>query len=162
MEIRKNLIENGKQGSGTIRKETKGVTIHDTAQYKKGTGAWWHSEYLKKATREGSWHYAVDDKEIVQSIPDDRTAWHAKSGNSKTISIEICVNVDSDITKATEKAARLCAWLLTKYKLGTDGTVYQHNSWTGKDCPHELRSGVPYSWTTFLARVEYYYQYKEL
>ena len=162
MIIKQNLLPIGKQGSSDLRKETIGVTIHDTAQYRKGTGAWWHSEYLKKATREGSWHYAVDDKEVVQSIEDDRTAWHAKKGNDKTIGIEICVNVDGDLAKATDNAARLAAILLTRYKLAPEGTLFQHNYWTGKNCPGELRRGNPCTWQQFCSRVSYYHQVKDL
>lgn len=44
---------------------------------------------------EVSFHYAVDDVEVVQGIPENRNAWHAGDkgngkGNREGIAIEIC------------------------------------------------------------------------
>ena len=34
--------------------------------------------------------------------------------------------------------------------------IYQHNYWSGKDCPQLFRSGKPYKWAYFFERVGTY------
>lgn len=142
-----------------------GVTIHNTGNYDKGANAEAHKKYCHNTANQmyDSYHYVVDDQKAVQLIPEDEVSWHAGdgangTGNNRTISIEICVNHDGDLTKATENAAELAAQILNRH--GVD-TLYQHWHWTGKDCPHELRTGKPYSWNKFVERVTYYQGHKE-
>ena len=137
-----------------------GVTIHDTANKKPGTGAEWHARYMKTEhcrNRKASWHYSVDDMLVVQSLPLDVRGLHAgnKAGNDRTIGIEICVNSDSNLLAATEKAAELTADILFDSNL-TAENVYRHIDWTGKICPAEIIAGRPYDWKTFLDRVDHY------
>jgi len=137
-----------------------GVTIHDTGNKKPGTGAEWHGRYMKTEhckKRKASWHYSVDDTLVVKSLPLDIRGWHAgtKAGNDRTIGIEICVNSDSDLLSATEKAAELTADILHDSGLTVEN-VYQHHDWSTKNCPAEIRAGRPYDWKTFLDRVQHY------
>lgn len=137
-----------------------GITIHDTDNKRPGTGAQWHSRYMKTEhckNRHASWHFSVDDMTIVQSLPVHIRGLHTGTevGNDRTIGIEICVNADSDILSATEKAAELTADLLIEHGL-TVKNVYRHLGWSGKMCPAQLLSGKPYSWEIFLERVEHY------
>ena len=147
--------------SGIKRTKNGGVTIHNTGNFKRGAGAKNHGTYLQNggANAQASWHYAVDDTNIVQSIPSDEVAWHAGdgrgNGNMTTEAIEICVNPDSDLTKATDNAAWLAAQRLKAQGLGLDN-LYQHHDWSGKNCPAELRAGKPYSWSTFKSKVAAY------
>ena len=51
--------------------------------------------YMMRNSEKVSYHYAIDDKQIVQGIPENRNAWHAGDGgngkgNRKGIGIEIC------------------------------------------------------------------------
>lgn len=103
VKIRKDLvsssvIKNASYGYGNPKSH---IVIHETANqnpeqmqqrtlgYKKGGNS-----------RAASWHYTVDDKEIVQSFPDDVKCWHSGSAyNSKSIGIEICVNSDGNFKK---------------------------------------------------------------
>lgn len=146
---------------GIKRTKNGGVTIHNTGNFKRGAGAKNHGTYLQNggANAQASWHYAVDDTNIVQSIPSDEVAWHAGdgrgNGNMTTEAIEICVNPDSDLTKATDNAAWLAAQRLKAQGLGLDH-LYQHRDWSGKNCPAELRAGKPYSWATFKSKVAAY------
>lgn len=32
--------------------------------------------------------------------------------------------------------------------------LFQHNHWTGKDCPYDIRRGNPYDWNTFVNKVQ--------
>ena len=53
----------------------KWIVIHYTGNYSKGANAEAHYRYLNNATRYGSAHFYVDDKEIIQTIGDSYTAW---------------------------------------------------------------------------------------
>lgn len=144
------------------------ITIHNTANGSLHAGAENHGRYLQRlgAQKTVSWHYAVDDRLITHSIPDNEVAWHAGDGakgrgNRQSLAIEICENPDSNLKKATENAAELAAKLMKQYKIPISHVV-QHHHWTGKNCPRQLRAGNPYSWGTFLERVQWYVQGKEI
>lgn len=73
----------------------------------------------------------------------------------KTINIEICDNADGDIRQATDNAVELCADILRRNGINNvNGHLFQHNNWTGKDCPYDIRRGNPYDWGTFCAKVQ--------
>lgn len=73
----------------------------------------------------------------------------------KTINIEICDNADGDIRQATDNAVLLVADILRRNGIrDVNGHLFQHNHWTGKDCPYDIRRGNPYSWETFVSKVQ--------
>lgn len=73
----------------------------------------------------------------------------------KTISIEICDNADGNIRQATDNAAILAADILRRNGItNVSGHLFQHNYWTGKDCPYDIRRGNPYNWDTFVSKVQ--------
>lgn len=73
----------------------------------------------------------------------------------KTINIEICDNADGDIRQATDNAVELCADILRRNGItNVNGHLFQHNYWTGKDCPYDIRRGNPYDWNTFVNKVQ--------
>ena len=133
-----------------------GVTIHMTDNWGKGSGAKAHANYLKNdgANREASWHYCIDDTYATQSIPDNEVAYHSGNevGNYTTISIEICVNPESNLQTACDNAAELAAYLLKKYKLSIDN-LHRHYDWSGKWCPSQMLNGKPYTWDQFKMKV---------
>ena len=136
------------------------ITIHNTGNSSKGANARSHSNYLKSdsaVNAQVSWHYTVDDKEIYQHIPDDENAWHCGDGkgdgNSKSIGIEICMNADGELLKATDNAVELVVYLCKEHNIPLSN-VKQHNNWSGKNCPQMLRCGNPYDWETFISKVK--------
>ena len=136
------------------------ITIHNTGNSSKGANAKAHSNYLKSdggVNAQVCWHYTVDDKEIYQHLPDNENAWHCGDGkgdgNSKSIGIEICMNSDGDLLKATNNAVELVVYLCKAHNIPISNVV-QHNKWSGKNCPQMLRSGNPYDWNTFIAKVK--------
>jgi N-acetylmuramoyl-L-alanine amidase len=160
MKIIEDFIPAGRRNRpGTKLTGPKYITIHDTANPAKGANALMHAKYLKgddAANRPASWHFTVDDQNVVQHIPLNEVAWHAGDGskgpgNTSSIAIEICENADGDRTKAEANAAELVAHLLKQFGLSIDAVV-QHNRWTGKDCPRIIRhrSG---GWEAFLTAV---------
>lgn len=112
------------------------ITIHETANRGRGAGAASHAR-LQAGTnsRQASWHYQVDDKEIVQSFDDNVKCWHAGAkANNESIAIEICVNSDGDYNKALDNAAALVAHLRKNHGIPWNRVV-SHKFWTGKNCP---------------------------
>ena len=135
------------------------ITIHNTGNTSTGAGAKNHAVYIKgdaAANLPASWHITVDDKEAIQHLPFNESAFHAGdggtgTGNRQSIGIEICMN--GDLLKATDNAAAITASLCEQYKIPIENVV-QHNKWSGKNCPQMLRAGKPYSWEVFIAKVQ--------
>lgn len=120
-----------------------GVTIHETDS---NASARQEIAYMQGNTNWVSFHFAVDEKEIVQGAPLDRVTWQSGDGNGngnmRTISIEICRNYRTDdLTNyyaARANAEKLVGWLL--YVYGWDAkNIYTHNDWSGKNCPRVIR-----------------------
>lgn len=123
-----------------------GITIHETDN---NASARNEIAYMQRNNNKVSFHFAVDEKEIIQGLPLDRNGWHASDGNGtgnrKTIAIEICRNYDrntgdipKEYYKARENAERLVGYLLHKYGW-TDKDIYTHHYWIGKNCPRRIR-----------------------
>ena len=148
--------------SGIKRISFIGVTIHNTGNTSKGANAISHAKYLQGtgSKTQASWHYCVDENHITQSVPEDEKAWHAKDGaygkgNSNTVAIEICMNSDGGLLKATNKAVELTANILKRNGITTAyGYIFQHNNWSGKNCPQMIRQGIPYDWNVFVSNVD--------
>lgn len=149
--------------SGIKMSKCIGVTIHNTDNDGAGANAKAHANLLKNTwkNKQQSWHFAVDEDGAYQSIPTDEVAWHAGDGgtgkgNTQTVAIEICMNSDGDLEKATDNAAELAAQVLKEKGLSADD-LYQHHDWNGKNCPSQIRAGKPYSWSTFKDKVAAYF-----
>lgn len=159
MTIIQDLIPKGRKNRPGRVNPMLYITVHDTDNVNKGADALAHASYLKgdaAVKAQVSWHYTVDDKRVVQHIPDNEDAWHAGdgagNGNRKSIGIEICTNSDGNRTMAVDNAAELVAKLCKEHNIPIENVV-QHNHWNGKNCPRLLRAGNPYSWDTFITKV---------
>mgnify|MGYP000847031531 FL=1 len=165
VKITKMLLDNkSRLRAGGNYKKTS-VTIHSTAN-EKSTAAnerTWLDNISNN--RNASWHYAVDEKSIIQALPDGEEAWHCsvKEGNRHSISIEICES--GNRKKAVENAAYLTAKLLKKYGLGKE-KIKQHYDWNGKNCPRILRDKKyvkdEADWNYFLKRVDFYMEERKV
>ena len=90
--IVKNLVPENKYGIKCPNMMNPSrIVIHNTAN---DASARNEISYMINNDSETSFHYAVDDKEIVQGVLENRNAWHAGDGNGKGnregIAIEIC------------------------------------------------------------------------
>ena len=139
----------------------RGVTIHNTSNWSNGANAIAHAKLLRGAWKytTTSWNYVVDKDYAVRCVPENEVAWCQGDGNGdgnmKTISIEICDNADGDIRKATDNAVQLTADILARNGVtNINGYLWQHNHWTGKDCPYDIRRNNPYSWEEFCRKVQ--------
>ena len=161
MKVNKKLVADG-LGNHPNRpmKSISKITIHTTGNRNPRATAEAHARLQAHGNngRKASWHYTVDEKEIWQSFKDNQKCWHTgtKPGNENSIGIEICVNSQTGFANACKKAAWLTSALLKKYCLNMED-VTQHNHWSGKNCPAELRSGEwNVDWQDFLNTVRLY------
>lgn len=112
--------------------------------------------YMTNNNYETSFHYAVDDKEIVQGLPLDRNGWHSSDGNGKGnregIAIEICYSKSGGdrFIKAEQNAVDLIVYLLKKYNWGID-RVTKHQDYCGKYCPHRT---LDMGWNRFINMIK--------
>ena len=129
------------------------ITVHNTWNDASAVN---EIAYMVRNNSTTSFHYAVDDVQIIQGIPDNRNAWHAGDGargpgNLTSIGVEICYSMSggSRFLKAEKNAAALVAHLLKKHRLSIHDVV-PHKYWSGKYCPHRT---LDMGWDRFLAMV---------
>lgn len=133
------------------------ICIHDTANSASAAN---EINYMISNNNQVSFHIAVDEKEAIQGIPFNRTAWHAGdgangSGNRRALSIEICRPTNSNRSlydQAEENAVYVAARLLYKYGLGID-KLKRHYDFSGKRCPNVIISEG--RWEGFKGRVQW-------
>ncbi|GHU76411.1 hypothetical protein FACS1894188_08890 [Clostridia bacterium] len=161
MNINRKIVPAGlKNNPNKTMKSISYITIHTTGNTNPNATAKMHADYQfgGSGEREASWHYTVDKDEIWQSFEDISICWHAgdPTGNFSSIGIEICDNDKSKFVQACDNAAHLTAKLLKKYNLPIEN-VKQHNYWSGKDCPKEIRAGNwGVTWSEFLLKAGKY------
>lgn len=138
----------------------KYLTIHQTGNTSARANAMAHHRLQARSGVGYGWHWQVDDEMAIQTHSHDFKIWHAGDGrgkgNTQSISIEICVNSDGDYIQSVENGAKLAAMILKEENIDISNMV-QHNYWSGKDCPHEIRYGKDgITWTDFLNKVKNY------
>lgn len=128
------------------------VAVHNTGNTASARN---EAAYHNSNNAQVSYHVAIDDKEAVQLIPFNRTAWHAgdgmRNGNMRSIGIEICYSMDNGYSgsksarykAAEENAALYIAHVLKQYGWGMD-RLKRHYDWSGKDCPHKMHATNSY------------------
>lgn len=128
----------------------KGICIHNTYN---DASAEDEIAYMISNELPTSFHYAIDDKEVIQGIPENRNAFHAGDGangegNRNYIGVEICYSKSGGerFIKAEKNAAVFIASKLKEY--GWDiSNVKKHQDFSGKYCPHRT---LDMGWQRFL------------
>ena len=130
------------------------IVVHNTANDASAAN---EVSYMIGNNNQVSFHYAIDDKEIVQGIPENRNAWHAGDGasgkgNRKGLSIEICYSKSGGkrFEEAEKLAAKFIAHKLKEKGWGID-RVKKHQDFSGKYCPHRT---LDMGWQRFLGMVQ--------
>jgi hypothetical protein len=121
--------------------------------------------YMNRTKAQGgkqvSYHYAIDDKEVVQGLEENVNGWHASdgangAGNRKGIGIEICWSKSGGekFIKAEKLTAEFIAQELKKKGWGLD-RVKKHQDFdpNGKYCPHRT---LDMGWQRFLNMIDSY------
>lgn len=133
------------------------IVVHNTAN---DASADAEIKYMNKSQAQGgrqvSYHYAVDDIEAVQGLPENRNGWHSGDGNGKGnregIAIEICYSKSGGdrFIKAEQNAVELIVDILKRYGWGID-KVTKHQDYANKYCPHRT---LDMGWTRFIKMIE--------
>ena len=153
MEVRQMLVDPSKYSIKCPYTMTPTrIVVHNTANDASANN---EISYMRSNNDETSFHFAVDDKEVVQGIPLNRNAWHAGDGHGKGnmqgIAIEICYSKSGGdrFIKAEQNAAKFIAQLLKERGWGID-KVTKHQDYSGKYCPHRT---LDMGWERFLNMV---------
>lgn len=139
------IIHNAATPNGTAKALNR--ALHNSKEYK-------------------SYHFSVDDKDIIQSLPLNRNAFATGDGayglgNRTGIHIEIAKDNDNDSKdewkKARDNGAKLASELLHKYGLSIDCLKkhqdYKMTSGNYKYCPHKI---LDEGWDDFKLLVSQY------
>ena len=132
------------------------IVVHNTAN---NASAENEIKYMISNDNEVSFHFAVDDKEVIQGLPVDRNAWHAGdgrsgTGNRKGIGVEICYSLSggSKFDAAEKNAAAFIASLLKERGWGIEKVKRHHDFATNKKyCPHRT---MDLGWERFLNMIK--------
>ena len=131
------------------------IVVHNTAN---DASAENEIAYMIRNDHQVSFHYAVDDQEVVQGLPIDRNAWHAGDGNGegnrKGIAIEICYSKSGGtrFNNAEKNAAHFVATLLRERGWGIE-KVKKHQDFSHKYCPHRT---LDKGWNGFIQMIKSY------
>lgn len=157
MEIIQNIVDASKYGIKCPHEMTATrIVVHNTAN---NASARNEINYMISNENQVSFHFAVDDREVIQGIPLNRNAWHAGDGaegigNREGIAIEICYSKDdADLEKfllAEQRAAQLIAELLKERNWDVT-KVTKHQDYSGKYCPHRT---LDLGWERFVNLVK--------
>lgn len=155
MKITQNLVDASKYNiKCPYEMKPTRIVVHNTANDAPAKN---EIAYMKRNNMEVSFHYAVDDVEVVQGIPENRNAWHCGDGgngkgNREGISIEICYSLSGGdrFIKAEQNAVELIVDILKRYNWGVD-KVTKHQDYNGKYCPHRT---LDMGWDRFIKMIE--------
>ena len=157
MNIVKNLVSQSKYSVKCPYSMTpEFIVVHNTAN---DASAQNEVKYMISNNNQVSFHFAVDDKEIVQGLPLDRNAWACGDGangkgNRKGIQIEICYSKSGGVRfeNAEKNAAKFIAQLLKERGWGVD-KVKKHQDFSNKYCPHRT---LDKGWASFVNMIKDY------
>ena len=132
------------------------IVVHNTANDATAEN---EVAYMIGNKNQVSFHYAVDDQEVVQGIPIDRNAWACGDGangkgNRKGIQVEICYSKSGGtrFDQAEKNAAHFIATLLRERGWGIE-KVKKHQDFRNKYCPHRT---LDKGWNGFLQMIKSY------
>ena len=131
------------------------VVVHNTSNKASAEN---EVSYMIRNNNQTSFHYAVDDKMIVQGIEENRNAWASGdgangNGNRYGIHVEICYSTgDDELFKASEKmASKFIAKILHERKWNTKDNLKRHGDFSSKNCPHKTNE---LGWKRFVNMID--------
>ena len=153
--VRKKLVSKDKYDiKCPYEMEAEFFVVHNTANDASANN---EISYMISNDLETSFHYAIDNVEVVQGLPENRNGWHAGDGaegegNRKGIGIEICYSLSggAKFTAAEKLAASFIAEKLKERGWGID-KIKKHQDFDGKYCPHRT---LNLGWQRFLDMVQ--------
>ena len=156
MIIKKNLVPKEKYSiKCPYTMNPRFVVVHNTSNKASAEN---EVSYMVRNNNQTSFHYAVDDKMIVQGIEENRNAWASGdgakgNGNRYGIHIEICYSTgDVELFKASEKnACKFIAKILHERNWNTKEHLKRHCDFSSKNCPHKTNE---LGWKRFVTMVD--------
>ncbi len=149
LNLKEELIAEGRDNRPKKIIKPTSVTLHNTDNSNPGADADAHSKFVRNTgyyvyngkKKQVSWHFTVDDTQVIKQLPLNGMAYHAEAANFSSLAVEICMHAGIDQAAANERAAKLVAVLL--YDFGFDiSAIKTHKDWTNKNCPSLLLSGL--------------------
>lgn len=155
MEIKQNLVETGKYSiKCPYSREPQFYVVHNTYN---DASAKNEIAYMIRNDSKVSFHWAIDDVEAVQGLPEDRSAFASGDGgkgqgNLYGIHVEICYSKSGGdrFNIAEQNAAKFIADGLKAHGWGID-KVKKHQDFANKYCPHRT---LDMGWERFLNMVK--------
>lgn len=155
MQITKNIVPQDKYNiKCPYSMSPTRIVVHNTANDAPAKN---EIAYMIRNDQKVSFHYAVDDKEVVQGIPENRNAWHCGDGsngvgNRQGIAIEICYSKSGGdkFIQAEKNAVDLIVDILKRYGWGVD-KVTKHQDYSNKYCPHRT---LDMGWDRFINMIK--------
>lgn len=130
------------------------IVVHNTANDASAAN---EIAYMNRNTNTVSFHYAVDDVQALQGIPENRNSWNAGDGtygvgNREGIAIEICYSLSGGdrFIKSEQNAVELIVDILRRYGWGI-AQVTKHQDYSGKYCPHRT---LDMGWDRFINMIQ--------
>ena len=132
------------------------IVVHNTANDATAEN---EVAYMIGNKNQVSFHYAIDDQEVVQGLPIDRNAWACGDGangkgNRKGIQVEICYSKSGGVRfdQAEKNAAHFISTLLRERQWGIE-KVKKHQDFRNKYCPHRT---LDKGWNGFIQMIKSY------
>lgn len=155
MEIKQNLVNAGKYSIKCPYERTpQFYVVHNTYNDAAASN---EVAYMIGNDNKVSFHYAVDDVEVVQGLLENRSAFASGDGgkgqgNLYGIHVEICYSKSGGdrFIKAEQNAAKFIADGLKAHGWGID-KVKKHQDFANKYCPHRT---LDMGWQRFLNMVQ--------
>lgn len=153
--VKKNLVSTDRYSiKCPYQMEPQFVVVHNTSN---DASAENEVAYMIRNNNQVSFHYAVDDKEVVQGLPVTRNAWacgdgSSGNGNRKGIQVEICYSKSGGarFENAEKNAAQFIASLLKERGWSVD-KVKKHQDFSKKYCPHRT---LDKGWASFINMIK--------
>lgn len=155
MEIKQNLVNAGKYSIKCPYERTpQFYVVHNTYNDAPAKN---EVSYMIRNDNKVSFHYAIDDVEVVQGLLENRSAFASGDGgkgqgNLYGIHVEICYSKSGGdrFNKAEQNAAKFIADGLKAHGWGID-KVKKHQDFADKYCPHRT---LDMGWQRFLNMVQ--------
>lgn len=155
MEIKQNLVNAGKYSiKCPYERIPQFYVVHNTYNDAAASN---EVAYMIRNDNKVSFHYAIDDVEVVQGLLENRSAFASGDGgkgqgNLYGIHVEICYSKSGGdrFNKAEQNAAKFIADGLKAHGWGID-KVKKHQDFANKYCPHRT---LDMGWQRFLNMVQ--------
>ena len=155
MEIKQNLVNSGKYSIKCPYERTpQFYVVHNTYNDAAASN---EVAYMIRNDNKVSFHYAIDDVEVIQGLLENRSAFASGDGgkgqgNLYGIHVEICYSKSGGdrFIKAEQNAAKFIADGLKAHGWGID-KVKKHQDFADKYCPHRT---LDMGWQRFLNMVQ--------